>query len=105
MQFINDYAAVLPPPGPLAPAAPHPLLTTQPVDGQCDVVVFHPRHDVTLARLSVADISRVVEEWITVYRSRGCEQGIKYVQIFEVLVIHSLNEIPLISELNVPYPE
>jgi len=82
--FVNDYPAVLPPPSPIAPAAPHPLLTAQPVDGQCDVITFHSRHDLTLARLAVEDIARIVEEWIAIYKRRGTQDGIKYVQIFEV---------------------
>ncbi|KAM5535595.1 hypothetical protein V8D89_010762 [Ganoderma adspersum] len=83
MIFDNDYAAVLPPPGPPAPLAPHPLLTTEPVEGGCDVLCFHPRHDLTLARLQQADIERIIEEWCAVYKKRGAQQGIKYVQIFE----------------------
>ena len=84
MVFENDYAAVLPPPGPLAPPAPHPLLTTEPLQGGCDVICFHPRHDLTLARLPIPDIERVIETWIAVYKKRGAQEGIKYVQIFEV---------------------
>ncbi|KAF7971637.1 hypothetical protein HWV62_24117 [Athelia sp. TMB] len=83
MVFENDFAAVLPPPGPIAPPAPHPLLTTQPVEGGCDVLCFHPRHDLTLARLEVPDIERVIDEWQNVYLKRGRQEGIKYVQIFE----------------------
>lgn len=85
--FVNDFAAVLPPPGPTAPLEAHHLLQTEPVQGGCDVIVFHPRHDLTLARLPIPDIERVVEEWCTVYSRRGAEDGIKYVQIFEVRVI------------------
>ncbi|KAH9925316.1 HIT-like domain-containing protein [Fomitopsis serialis] len=81
--FENDYAAVLPPPGPAAPPAPHPLLTTEPVQGGCDVLCFHPRHDLTLARLPVPDIERIVEEWCAIYSKRGSQEGIQYVQIFE----------------------
>ncbi|KAI0003294.1 galactose-1-phosphate uridyl transferase [Russula compacta] len=81
--FVNDFAALLPPPGPIAPAAPHPLLTTQPVEGQCDVITFHSRHDLTLARLAVEDIARIVDEWVAIYKRRGTQEGIKYVQIFE----------------------
>lgn len=84
MSFVNDYAAVLPPPGPLAPVAPHPLLTTEPVNGACDVIIFHPRHDLTLARLAKEDILRIIDEWIAVYKKRGDQEEIKYVQIFEV---------------------
>ncbi|PCH38748.1 galactose-1-phosphate uridylyltransferase [Wolfiporia cocos MD-104 SS10] len=83
MVFENDYAAVLPAPGPAAPPAPHPLLTTAPVQGGCDVLCFHPRHDLTLARLTVPDIERIVNEWGAIYRRRGAQEGIKYVQIFE----------------------
>jgi UDPglucose--hexose-1-phosphate uridylyltransferase len=84
MVFKNDFAAVLPPPGPIAPPEPHPLLKTQPVQGGCDVLIFHPRHDLTLARLSLDDIGRVLDEWIRVYIKRSNEEGIEYVQIFEV---------------------
>ncbi|KAI0670696.1 galactose-1-phosphate uridylyltransferase [Trametes maxima] len=83
MIFENDYAAVLPPPGPPAPPAPHPLLTTEPVQGGCDVICFHPRHDLTLARLATTDIERIIEEWSSIYKRRGAQEGIKYVQIFE----------------------
>ena len=82
--FENDYAAVLPPPGPQAPPAPHPLLTTDPVQGGCDVLTFHRRHDLTLARLVLPDIVKVIEEWCKIYKKRGTQEGIKYVQIFEV---------------------
>ncbi|EIW60688.1 galactose-1-phosphate uridylyltransferase [Trametes versicolor FP-101664 SS1] len=81
--FENDYAAVLPPPGPAAPPAPHPLLTTEPVQGGCDVICFHPRHDLTLARLPHKDIERIIDEWSAIYKKRGEQEGIEYVQIFE----------------------
>jgi len=83
MIFENDFPAVLSPPGPIAPIAPHPLLTIDPVQGGCDVLAFHPRHDLTMARLPVGDIETIVDEWIRVYRERGEQEGIKYVQIFE----------------------
>ncbi|KZT03585.1 galactose-1-phosphate uridylyltransferase [Laetiporus sulphureus 93-53] len=83
MVFENDFAAILPPPAPAAPPAPHPLLTTEPVQGGCDVLIFHPRHDLTLARLPITDIERIIEEWCQIYTKRGSEEGIKYVQIFE----------------------
>ena len=82
--FSNDYASVNPPPHPINRAAPHPWLASEPVVGACDVLVFHPRHDLTLARLSLEDIARIVDEWISVYKRRGSQESIKYVQIFEV---------------------
>ncbi|KII88820.1 hypothetical protein PLICRDRAFT_639170 [Plicaturopsis crispa FD-325 SS-3] len=83
MLFENDFAAILPPPGPLPPPAPHPLLATEPVQGGCDVLIFHPRHDLTLARLPLPAIERIIEEWISVYLKRSSEEIVKYVQIFE----------------------
>jgi len=82
--FPNDYASVLPPPHPVKHSAPHPLLASEPVVGACDVLIFHPRHDLTLARLAVEDIARIINEWTSVYRRRGSQESIKYVQIFEV---------------------
>ncbi|KAF9228626.1 galactose-1-phosphate uridylyltransferase [Gyrodon lividus] len=83
MVFENDYAAVLPPPGPVDPPSLHPLLTTEPIQGGCDVVCFHPRHDLSLPTLKVDDIVDIVEEWARIYHRRGFQDGIKYVQIFE----------------------
>lgn len=92
MVFENDYAAVLPPPEPVAPSAAHPLLAVEPVQGACDVVCFHPRHDLSLPTLSLSDVENIVDEWTRVYTRRGTEPGIEYVQIFEVF--HCYRTIP-----------
>lgn len=81
--FENDFAAVLPPPAPAAPVPPHPMLTSEPVSGGCDVIIFHRRHDLTLAQLAVPDVEKVVEEWIKIYNKRGSQPEVQYVQIFE----------------------
>lgn len=60
------------------------MLTSQPVHGACDVIVFHPRHSLTLAQLDLPDIERVIDEWTRIYLMRGRQEGIRYVQIFEV---------------------
>ncbi|KAI0035820.1 galactose-1-phosphate uridyl transferase [Vararia minispora EC-137] len=83
LTFENDFAAVLPGPSPAAPPAPHPLLSTEPVEGGCDVIIFHPKHDLTLARLGQEEIVKVIEEWVGIYLRRGRQPGIRYVQIFE----------------------
>lgn len=83
MVFENDFPALLSPPGPADPPSPHPLLRSAPVQGGCDVVVFHPRHDLTLARLEISDIENIIHEWIRIYLKRGAQPDIKYVQIFE----------------------
>ena len=47
-------------------------------------MMFHPRHDLTLARMSIHDIEYVIAEWVRIYLERGSQPGIEYVQIFEV---------------------
>ncbi|KAH7907969.1 galactose-1-phosphate uridylyltransferase [Hygrophoropsis aurantiaca] len=83
MVFENDYSAVLPPPGPNTPVAAHPLLSAEPVQGGCDVVCFHPRHDLSLPTLSLRDVENIIATWTQIYMKRGKEPGIEYVQIFE----------------------
>ena len=82
--FQNDFPAILHPPIPDAPAPIHPFMTIEPIYGACDVLIFHPRHDLTMARLSLTDITRIIDEWTRIYETRGSETGIEYVQIFEV---------------------
>ena len=82
--FENDFAAILHSPIPSAPLPVHPLMTVQPIHGACDVLTFHPRHDLTMALLSQSDIKRIINEWIRLYEARGSQPGIQYVQIFEV---------------------
>lgn len=57
------------------------------MQGGCDVICFHPRHDLTLARLPIPDIRKVIDEWTRIYLKRGREEGINYVQIFEVPIL------------------
>ena len=55
------------------------------------MIIFHPRHDLTLPKMEIDDIENVINEWINVFLKRGRQPGIKYVQIFEVSrQIHSI---------------
>ncbi|KAH9483852.1 Galactose-1-phosphate uridylyltransferase [Psilocybe cubensis] len=81
--FENDFAALLYPPLPHTAPPAHPLMIAEPLHGACDVVLFHPKHNLTMARMQLEEIGYVIEEWIRIYKARGSEPGIKYVQIFE----------------------
>jgi len=81
--FENDFAALSPPPVPEAPEPLHHLLAMKSVHGRCDVVIFHPRHDLTIAHLEKEDITKIIAEWKRIYSARSVEDGIQYVQIFE----------------------
>ncbi|HUA39035.1 MAG TPA: UDP-glucose--hexose-1-phosphate uridylyltransferase [Candidatus Sulfopaludibacter sp.] len=78
--FNNDFSALLQ--DRLGTAnATNGLLRMDPVRGECRVICFSPRHDLTLAQMSVPDIRKVVETWV----EQSMELGARYpwVQIFE----------------------
>src|SRR5262245_44927081 len=60
--FVNDFAALLPE-TPLEPAAADAIFQVEPVRGECRVICFSPRHDLTLAQMVTPEIRRVVEVW------------------------------------------
>ena len=78
--FTNDFAALLPD-SPSQSAAIHPLLRAQGVPGTCRVICFSPRHDLTLAEMSIAEIGQVVEVWIA--QAEELAPSFDWVQIFE----------------------
>jgi UDPglucose--hexose-1-phosphate uridylyltransferase len=59
------------------------LLLSESEAGVCKVVCFSPRHDLTLARMTVLEITNVVETWSEQCAGIGSLPDIKYVQIFE----------------------
>ena len=64
--------------------APGPtLLKARAVSGACRVLCFSPRHDLTLARMEVADVRRVVDAWGAEVRQLGGLESVRYVQVFE----------------------
>lgn len=79
--FDNDFAA-------LTEDAPDEsfrdgLLMAEGESGICRVICFSPRHDLTLARMAVDDIARVVDAWVEQYLELGARPDIGHVQIFE----------------------
>jgi UDPglucose--hexose-1-phosphate uridylyltransferase len=78
--FNNDFPALLPD-SPVRAAAKGALLDFRAERGTCRVICFSPRHDLTLAQLSEADIQIVIEAWA----EESAELGTRYpwVQVFE----------------------
>jgi len=82
--FENDFSA-------LTPDAPSfrqdqdgaGLIVAETESGICRVLCFHPRHDLTLARMEVANIRKVVDAWVAQSVDLGSRPDIGYVQIFE----------------------
>lgn len=59
------------------------LLVAEGESGICRVVCFSPRHDFTLAQMSVNEIKTVVDVWAAEHHELGSRPDINYVQIFE----------------------
>lgn len=80
--FDNDFAA-------LYPNVPEEkldvdgLLIARSERGICRVICFSPNHSLTLARMRVEEIEKVVERWIEQFLELGGFDFINSVQIFE----------------------
>ena len=59
------------------------LLVARGEAGLCRVICFSPRHDLTLSRMAIPDIARVVGCWRDEFRTLGALDAVNYVQIFE----------------------
>ena len=80
--FQNDFAA-LQSDVPAGGIKKDNLLIAESVKGECRVICFSPRHDLTLAEMETADIRKVVDTWIAEFEDFRTQKGINYVQIFE----------------------
>ena len=82
--FVNDYSALVPGgAGAALDVEEKGLLRATTERGECRVLCFSPRHDLTLATMPVESIARVVDVWAEQERDLGARQDIGYVQIFE----------------------
>lgn len=77
--FRNDFPALLDD----TPAfeATNDLYRLEAVRGECRVTCFSPRHDLTLARMNVAQLRSVVDLWAS--QQRELEERWRWVQVFE----------------------
>ena len=80
--FDNDFAALLPD-TPGGTFDRDGLLVAAGERGICRVGCFSPRHDLTVARMSVPDLTLVVDVWAAQYQELGARPEINHVQIFE----------------------
>ena len=82
--FENDFAA-------LKPQTAHScldvdnlgLLVAEAEPGVCRVICFSPRHDLTLATMSLDEIELVVHTWVEQFRELAELKDIHHIQIFE----------------------
>jgi UDPglucose--hexose-1-phosphate uridylyltransferase len=77
--FTNDFSALLTD-SPTGPAG-RGLLQVEGVTGECRVICFSPRHDLTLADMDIPGITKVVDVWADQITELGARY--KWVQLFE----------------------
>jgi UDPglucose--hexose-1-phosphate uridylyltransferase len=80
--FENDFAA-LKPDLPRGEFREDDLFVARSEKGRCRVVCFSPRHNLTLARMSVAVIENVVDTWCDEFAMLAKLPDVRAVQIFE----------------------
>lgn len=80
--FTNDYSALLAD-TPDCTEDKGGLLRAESESGICRVICFSPRHDLTLARMTIEQIVPVVDVWAAQTEEIGAMPGIGYVQVFE----------------------
>jgi UDPglucose--hexose-1-phosphate uridylyltransferase len=80
--FDNDFPALYPE-APSKEVDEKGLLRARSERGICRVVCFSPNHSLTLSRMAVPDIARVVDTWADQYVELGRQTWLEWVQIFE----------------------
>jgi UDPglucose--hexose-1-phosphate uridylyltransferase len=80
--FENDFAALLPN-TPRETVNRDDLLIATGEPGTCRVICFSPRHDLTLAQMSIPETREVIDLWAAQYAELAASPSINYVQIFE----------------------
>jgi UDPglucose--hexose-1-phosphate uridylyltransferase len=80
--FDNDFAA-LKPETPTGEIEEKELLIARSEAGRCRVVCYSPRHDLTMARMSVPEVRNVVDTWAEEFCQLAAQPHIRAVQIFE----------------------
>jgi UDPglucose--hexose-1-phosphate uridylyltransferase len=77
--FTNDFAALRP--DSATGRLEDGVIVAEGEQGTCRVVCFTPRHDLTMARMSLADVGRVIDLWAAQTAELGASY--RWVQVFE----------------------
>ena len=80
--FENRFPSLRPDPPPPAVAGSE-LYPVRPGRGICEVILYTPRHEATLAAEPVEQIHKLVRVWTDRFRELGARDFVEYVFIFE----------------------
>jgi len=83
--FANDFSAMHTdvPPSEAIDTGNKGLLVGKPERGICRVIVFSPRHDLTIPEMDLKTVRGIVDLWTGQYRDMGSIDYINHVMIFE----------------------
>jgi UDPglucose--hexose-1-phosphate uridylyltransferase len=79
--FANDFPALSPAVDPVVRAGD--LFGAEGVSGECRVICYSPRHDLSLGELSINETTAVVRGWRAQFRQLSARDDVSYVLIFE----------------------
>jgi len=82
LSLPNRFPALLADP-PLPDVKGDRLYRSRPSKGVCEVIIYTPQHDTSLAKLDVEHIREVIDLWTRRFRELSEREYIKYVFIFE----------------------
>lgn len=83
LEYDNDFPALMLNPPKPDDVARGDLFRTMPAAGKCEVVLYSPKHTITLPELSVDHIEKLVKLWQERFAALSKEEQIKYVFLFE----------------------
>jgi len=78
--FVNDFSALLPDTS-TGSSNTNQLFQAEAVSGECRVICFSPKHNLTLAEMNMSEIKNVIDIWTNQIKELG--EKYKWVQIFE----------------------
>jgi UDPglucose--hexose-1-phosphate uridylyltransferase len=81
--FDNDYPALLAETTAEEEVKDEGLFQMRGESGICRVVCFSPKHNFTIARMTLPELRRVVDVWVKQHEELSAHPSLNYVQIFE----------------------
>ncbi|GLH73116.1 galactose-1-phosphate uridylyltransferase [Geothrix limicola] len=81
--FGNDFAALTPKESGSKVPSRKSLLVAEPESGECRVLCFSPRHDLSLPEMSLPELEAVLDAWTSETRALSAREDIVCVQVFE----------------------
>ncbi len=80
---VEDESSPLSAHSPSAGIDESDLIVVRSEPGACRSLAYTPRHDLSLARMEVSALCRIVELWTQQYEALGAPPSIRHVQVFE----------------------